>query len=175
MEHAVTFHESEDPCEAHYSDNKGDFRAGEVYRIWHPTNTQVHLGTFMVLCGTGNDMAWLRIVQPEKVDDKFEMRHGKLREEQDRFLTHRRLRTSLRSKPPVEEESEPNLFFLSPAKGQRMKENCWIDLECPWNIKRNEDYLFVFCGHFHKESYQRARDVHLELYRDRLYVFGGSG
>jgi hypothetical protein len=175
---AVTFQMSErvrggksyeDQCEpipAQYGNNhKFDFRVGEFYRIWHPTNTGVHLSTFLVVGRTGTNMTCLKVVyrQPDQVDHRFENTHGALKVEED-LRGGRRSSSRLRAKQQPEEDGELDLFVVIRAKLQRFKENCWIDLQNPWNINWQQEYLFVYCGHLQEESFERAREIHFDLY-----------
>jgi hypothetical protein len=166
---AVTFQaNSREPDETHYGDNnKHDFDAGDLYRLWHPTNTEVHLCTFLVLFKAGTSMTCLKIVHcdPDQVDYKFESEHGRLRVEHDKPGPSRRQLRRLRSKQQEEEESESYLLYLR--KDQEMKDHCWIDLLNPWNINWQKEYLFVYCGCLEKDSFMRARDNHLKLYDER--------
>jgi hypothetical protein len=167
---AVTFQlKSDEALEAHYGDNnKHNFDAGDVYRVWHPTNTEVHLCTFLVLFLAGTSMTCLKIVHcdPEQLDYKFESEHGRLRVEYDRPGSSRRSSRRGRSKQQEEEESESYLLHLY--KNQRMKENCWIDMLNPWNINWQKEYLFAYCGRLEKDSFLRAREDHLNRYDERV-------
>ncbi|KAL9625054.1 MAG: hypothetical protein Q9160_000783 [Pyrenula sp. 1 TL-2023] len=168
-----TFERQCEPLEAHYGNNNNyNFESGELYRVWHPTNTEVHLGTFLVVGITGNNMTCLRIecCNPEDVDQKFERTHGRLKMQQDVPGSYRRRSSSrLAGKQPQEDE-EPKSLVLFIRKQQRLKDNCWVDLLNPWNINWQKEYRFVYCGCLEKESFESVRDDHLELYRGNLKV-----
>ena len=172
LEHqAVTFQaNSHEPVEAHYGDNnKYNFDEGDVYRVWHPTNTEVHLCTFLVLFKAGTSMTCLKIVHcdPDQVDYKFESEHGRLRVEHDKPGSSRRMSRRLRPKQQEDDESESYLLYLNKSQGIK-NDNCWIDLLNPWNINWQKEYLFVYCGCLEKESFIRVSDSHLKHYAERV-------
>lgn len=162
-----------EPTEAHYgNNNKYDFESGELYRVWHPTNTEVHLGTFLVVGITGNNMTCLRIECriPEDVDHKFERTHGRLKVQQDVPGSYRRRSASRFGGKQPQDDEEPKSLVLFINKQQRLKDNCWVDLLNSWNINWKKEYRFAYCGRLEDRSFESVRDEHLELYRSNLKV-----
>ena len=151
-----------DPCEpmqAHYGDNNSyNFESGELYRIWHRTNTEVHLSTFLIVGKTGTNMTCLKIVHcdPYDEDHRFRKMHGKIRVEQDTPVLH------LRGQERAERESRS--YGVVMHRSQRLRDDCWVELRNSWTINWQNEYLFVFCGSFLEESLEEIREAHLEHY-----------
>jgi len=156
-----------EPRESHYGDNdRYNFDAGDVCRTWHPTNTEVHLVTFLILFQAGTSMTCLRIVrEPETVDYKFISEHGRLRIEYDNPGTARR--STRRQRTNLQDEDDSESYLLHLRHDQRMVDNCWIDMLNPWNINWQKEYRFANCGRMEKESFTKLRSEHLELYTER--------
>ena len=136
-----------------------------MYRVWYPTNTEMHLGTFLVLFTKGTNMTCLKIVhrEPGQADYKFQEEHGKLKGEPDKPGSCRRSSRLRRPAHNEEEDGEEYLLYLH--KGQSMKKDCWIDIINPWNINWQQPYLYVYCGCLDKISFGKAREQHWESYR----------
>jgi len=162
---AVTFQKDcNEAREEHYGDNnKYNFEAGELYRVWHPTNTEVHLCTFLVVFTKGTTMTCLKVVQcdPDQADYKFQHTHGKFKLFHDQPGNRR----STRLKPTAQQDEEDSdEYLVHLRKEQIMKDNCWVDMATPWNINWQKEYLFVYCGCLDNKSFLRARARHLLLY-----------
>jgi len=167
QERAVTYRaNSSEPRQEHYGDFKEhEFVAGEVYRIWHPTNTNVHLSTFLIYSVTGTNMICLRIVQRKLADAdyKFRTRHAKLKPVPAADTRRRSSRLST-SKQQTQEDEDAEEYFFRLNRDERMKQDCWVDMIFPWNIDWKDEYLFAFCGCLEQPSFERAKQLHRELY-----------
>lgn len=159
-----------EPIEAHYDNNHNfNFEPEELYRVWHRTNTELHLSTFLVVDISGTVMKCLKIVQrePAAIDQKFWRTHRKLKPEMDTGSHRLRSASRPRSKQQEEgqsgdEESEELMVFMK--NSQRLREDCWVDLRTPWSIDWQKEYRFVYCGCLHEESFRKAVTMHLKDY-----------
>ncbi|TAQ86912.1 hypothetical protein B7494_g4753 [Chlorociboria aeruginascens] len=133
---------SPDAREDHYNDNnQHDFNAGEVYRIWNPTNTEVHLDT----------------------DYKFRRGHRKLKPVLDTPPPRRSAR-HLKATRQEQEDEEDEVYHLRLRKEQAMVPDCWVNMAASWNIDWRKEHLFAYCGCLEESSFNRAKQLHLELY-----------
>ena len=166
----IRFHNGKDeicdPEQVHYSNNNSyNFSVGELYRVWHSTNTEVHLSTFLVMGQKGTNLTCLKIVHPspKDVDHRFEKTHGKIKMKPDKPGSYRRSSSRIRAMQEGDEH-DAEVFCGYMKHPQCMKENCWIDLSNSWNVNWQNGYEFVYCGVLQEDSITRARDAHLRLY-----------
>jgi hypothetical protein len=153
----------------HYGDNEHDFIVGELYRIWQPTNTQVHLSTFLILTITGTCMKCLKIIHrpPEEVDDRFQGWHAKIRIKKESKSSQLPSTKSWHPKQAVEQEREDagdlDACPVISAASQEFKDDCWIVLRGSWNIDWRHGYRFVYCGKLEKKDFADIKDIYQEL------------
>jgi hypothetical protein len=161
-----------EPAEEHYLSfsQDSDFQAGELYRVWYRTNTEVHLSTFLILSIKGANMTCLKIVHRDPKNGgayKFEKAHGRLKAEKDMPGTyHHSIRARLKNQE--RDADEDDSFVVVVAEKQELKENCWIDLNNPWNVDWRNNYRFVYCGTLDDNSFGRVVKRHRELYLGNL-------
>ncbi|EXJ56820.1 hypothetical protein A1O7_07164 [Cladophialophora yegresii CBS 114405] len=167
---------SEEPCEPvaeHYSDNeKHDFRVGEIYRIWHPLNVNVHLGTFLVMDIEGTEMVCLKLkhCHPNDVDRTFDETHVKLKAlpHVPGSYVHRRASSRLRAKQQEEEQEAGSDYVVYMENQQCLKEDSYINLRRSWDINWQDDYQFVYCGRLEEKSFYSVLDIHVDRYSNNL-------
>lgn len=159
-----------EPEETHYGDaRKCKFRPGELYRIWHPYNIDVHLNTFVIenILGTSMSCLKLEYCSPDEVDRKFDSTHVKLRVANyaSGSYRHRRSSSRLRAKQQQEVQTLPDFTMATVYmdKQQRLKEDCYIDVAASWNIDwQSEYYRFAYCGALEDESIANIQEIHEE-------------
>jgi hypothetical protein len=144
-----------------YTDQKGDFREGEIYRVSHPTNTEVHLQTFLVMAVHGVEMSCVKIVQLDVVNHKDKGRYKRLRIGVEQAAPRRSSRVfSQHKRAELPEEDDEDSYTVLMGNSQTMKENCWVQLLPAWTINKAQDYRFAYCGSLSHSSLARARNDH---------------
>ncbi|KAI9692475.1 MAG: hypothetical protein M1822_006706 [Bathelium mastoideum] len=149
-----------EPMEEHYSDNDSfNFRRGDIFRIWHPANTDVHLATFLVIGIKGTKIICLRIVQrdPSDVDYEFEREHERLRAVKWTLGASRRTANK-----------NPDESLVIMKDSQKLKEDCWIDLPNSEYIDWRKGYKFARCGSLEGDSLNKVKKEHLRLYEEQI-------
>jgi hypothetical protein len=157
------------PEESHYGDNKSyNFKEGEVYRLWHPNDVEVHLGSFLILSKIGTEMTCLRLVNKPGDEHHYGFTTENHRLEVKRHIEKCDCDTKAAATKKSEESGDEPMYLFHLTHDQDIKDECWVNFTTPWNINWQRPYKFTFCGRLQEECFVDVRKKTKKSFVERL-------